>query len=171
MCLRPGGAALTDRALRVCNLPEAARIIDVGCGVGGTLEYLQRKGRHPLIGLDPSGSLLKEAGQRLERQCLVRGKGEVLPFKNGSFDALFCECVLSILADRVAALTECARVLDQAGFLVVSDVFNQEGPRQGEQEVSSQRLSSQGLLTRGVFGGFWRTLVFQCFSGKSTTGF
>jgi ubiquinone/menaquinone biosynthesis C-methylase UbiE len=159
--LRPGGTGLTDRALGVCNLPEGSCIVDIGCGAGGTLEYLQRNGRYHLVGLDPSESLLNETGQRLGRQCLVRGKGEVLPFKNGSTDALVCECVLSILTDRIAALAEFARVLNQAGFLVVSDVFNQGGTKQEEHGVSSQRLPSQGLLTRE---GLWGLLADLGFS-------
>ena len=29
-----GGLTLTDRALALCGLPEGARVLDVGCGVG-----------------------------------------------------------------------------------------------------------------------------------------
>ena len=30
--IRPGGLALTDRALALCQLPAGARVLDVGCG-------------------------------------------------------------------------------------------------------------------------------------------
>lgn len=160
-CIRPGGTALTRRALEVCRFPAGSRIIDIGCGAAGTLEYLKRKDTYCLTGLDPSESLLKQANKRLEQQCFVRGRGEVLPFKNKSFDALFCECVLSILNDRVAALAEFSRVLDEAGFLIMSDVFSQDGPRRGDRELVDQGRPLEGLFTRE---GLWEALAELGFS-------
>lgn len=147
-CIRPGGPVLTERALEVCGLPPGARVADIGCGGGGTLEHLERTGVYRSVGLDYSEPLLGEAVPRLGSGRLVRGRAETLPFKKGSFDALFCECVLSILSDRITALRECARVLKEGGFLIVSDVFAQGGPGQGRPEGNAQRLLAKGLLAK-----------------------
>lgn len=128
-CLRPGGTLLTDRALELCNLPAGSRIVDVGCGAGGTLEHLERAGFRHLVGLDHSGPLLTEAGARLEAARLIRGEAHAIPFGNGSFDLLLCECVLSVLPDRSAALREFARVVREGGYLVLSDVFGKDGDK------------------------------------------
>jgi SAM-dependent methyltransferase len=84
--------------------------------------------------------LLGEAALRLGGARLVMGRAEVLPFEGDSFDALFCECVLSVLDDRMAALDEFARVVKDGGALVISDVF-----RKGEHGRGGQ---TDGLLTR-----------------------
>lgn len=149
--IRPGGAALTGRALEICNLPAGSRIADIGCGAGGTLEYLERVGDYRLTGLDCSEELLEEAALRLDSARLVLGRADVLPFSEDSFDALFCECVLSVLDDRMAALREYARVLKDGGYLIVSDVFTPGSPdreRVGEEtrHLHSRRLPAQDDL-------------------------
>jgi len=135
-CIRPGGTLLTDQALELCNLAAGSRIADIGCGAGETLLHLERTGRYNLLGVDFSEALLDEAATRLESVRLVHGRAETLPFEKGAFDALLCECVLSILDDRIAPLTEFFRVLKGGGFLIISDVFSKAGDGGG------------GLLTR-----------------------
>jgi arsenite methyltransferase len=152
-CIRPGGPALTERALEFCSLPPGSRVADIGCGAGGTIEHLQRAGVYHSVGLDYSEALLGEAVPRLGFEGIVRGRAETLPFKKGSFDALFCECVLSILSDRITALREFARVLKEGGFLIVSDVFGQGGPGRGQPETRSQGLTTIGLLAKEDLAG------------------
>jgi len=147
-CLRPGGTLLTDKALEICKLPSGSRIADIGCGAGGTLEHLERAGDYRLVGVDCSGPLLGKAASRLRSGRLIQGRAEALPFKKDSFDALFCECVISILDDRLTALREFARVLKDDGFLILSDVFGKEGPCQGRLEGDSQGFSDKGLLAK-----------------------
>jgi arsenite methyltransferase len=136
--MRPGGSLLTGRALEFCGLPEGSRVADIGCGAGGTLEHLERAAIHRPVGLDCSMALLEEAGPRLGSAQLVRGRAESLPFKDALFDALFCECVLSILEDNARALQECARVLRGGGFLILSDVFAAPVPAGVRPEADSQ---------------------------------
>jgi arsenite methyltransferase len=145
-CIRPGGPVLTDRALKICSLPPGSFVADIGCGAGGTLEHLERTGVYHTVGLDCSGPLLGESVPRLESGRLVHGMAETLPFKKGSLDALFCECVLSILSDKTTALLEFVRVLRAGGFLIISDVF-----RQGDPDRSQPEMKLQGLHTRGLF--------------------
>ncbi len=126
-CIRPGGPVLTERALEICSLPPGSLVADVGCGAGGTLEYLERTGLYHLVGIDPSETLLREASSRLETARLFRGEAETIPFENDTFDLLFCECVLSIVDDKPAALDEFARVVKEGGLVAISDVFSKDG--------------------------------------------
>jgi len=160
-CIRPGGPVLTERALEICNLPSGSCVADIGCGAGGTLEHLGQTGVYNAVGLDYSESLLGEAVPRLLRGWLVRGRAETLPFKKGSFDALFCECVLSILTDRTAALLEFAWVIKDGGFLIVSDVFGQGGSGEERLEGESQRIRTEGLLKKKDLLGFLTRLGFS----------
>lgn len=121
--IRPGGLILTERALDLCSLPDGARVLDVGCGVGATVEFLCRERHQAAIGVDTSSLLLKEGIERRPNLALLQGTAENLPFRSGSFSALFCECVLSLLPDSALVLKEFARVLNPEGFLILSDVY------------------------------------------------
>jgi SAM-dependent methyltransferase len=147
-CIRPGGPDLTKRALETCSLPANSRVADIGCGAGGTLEHLERTGVYRSVGLDYSETLLAEAIPRRASGRLIRGLAEMLPFKKSCFDALFCECVLSLLREWTAALHEFARVLKEGGFLIVSDVFGRGSAGQGHSEEESQGPRTRGLLAK-----------------------
>jgi ubiquinone/menaquinone biosynthesis C-methylase UbiE len=159
--ISPGGLVLTERALEICSLRPGSRIVDIGCGAGGTLEYLERSGSYHAVGLDPSEILLREVNPALMPRRTIRGLAEILPFKRASFDALFCECVLSIITERLTALHEFARVLKQEGLLIVSDVFCQGNPKRGQQETESQGFQTKRLLTKKDLLGTLARLGFS----------
>jgi SAM-dependent methyltransferase len=123
--IRPGGLALTDRALALLPFAAGSRLLDCGCGAGATLSRLCTAGFRP-VGLDLSAALVAEAGCRVPGRVL-RAKAGRLPFAAAAFEGAFCECVLSALADPEAALAELARVLVHGGYLVVSDLYLQAG--------------------------------------------
>jgi len=161
-CIRPGGPVLSERALEICSLFPGSRVADIGCGAGGTLEYLERTGVYRSAGLDYSEVLLAEAVPLLvPGRPLIRGRAEILPFKGGSFDAVFCECVLSILTNRLAVLREFTRVLKETGFLILSDVFGQGNPNCGKPETKPQELLTKELITKQDLVGVLPRLGFS----------
>jgi arsenite methyltransferase len=120
--IRPGGLALTERALAFCRLPAGAGVLDVGCGVGATVGFL-REHRFAAFGVDTSFLLLERGIGAGPNPGLLRARAEHLPFSDRCFRALFCECVLSLLHDPAEALGEFARVLRPGGYLILSDVY------------------------------------------------
>jgi arsenite methyltransferase len=147
-CIRPGGPVLTEEALRFCNLPSGSIIADIGCGAGGTLKRLERTGIYSTVGIDISEPLLAEAASHLASGRFILGCAESLPFKHSTFDAVFCECVLSILNDRVTALTEFARVLKEGGFLILSDVFRQDDAMKLKHAHGNRILGKDDIFRR-----------------------
>ncbi len=124
--IRPGGLALTDRALALCALPAAARLLDIGCGQGATARHLAGDYNYSAIGLDLSALLLQAAGPppvQLPGPALVRAPGEFLPLAEAAFDAVLAECCLTVMAGPDRVLTECYRVLRPGGWLIVSDIY------------------------------------------------
>ena len=131
--LRPGGVALTWRALELARQltlwPHNARVLDLGCGPGETVALL-REGGMAAVGLDISASLLAEALARNGRMPLIRacaGAAPGLPLRTASLDGVFCECVLSVLPQRQGVLAELARVLRPGGVLVWTDLYVRPG--------------------------------------------
>jgi ubiquinone/menaquinone biosynthesis C-methylase UbiE len=117
--LRPGGFELTDRAAERIGLVPGQRVLDVGAGLGATVARLRSRYGVRAWGVEPSSDQLSRADGQ---PGLVRGCGDRLPFRSGTFDALFCECVLSLFDDRPGGLAEFYRVLRPGGFLVLSDL-------------------------------------------------
>ncbi len=113
--LRPGGTALTRRALELCSFAPEADILDIGCGKGASLALLQQ------LGLNGTG---------LDRECsleapfpFVQADAENPPFPDDSFDGLLCECVLSLLPGAAHALQRFSAMLRPEGRLILSDLY------------------------------------------------
>lgn len=118
--LRPGGFALTDKAVLYGGLKPRARVLDVGCGNGASVRRL--RARHGLcaFGVDYSAEQVR-AGHR-EGLPIARGDGTRLPVCTEAVEAVFSECVLSLIPDASAALGEFWRVLKPEGLLVLADL-------------------------------------------------
>ncbi len=121
--LRPGGLDLTQRALSYCGLPAGARVADIGCGMGATVEHLRRHHRLRAVGLDRSAGMLGRTRQRNSGLPLVKGDAARLPFEDGGLSAVLCECSLTLVDDIDAAWREIRRVLAPGGFLVLTDIY------------------------------------------------
>jgi arsenite methyltransferase len=160
-CMRPGGCVLTEKALEICGLPPGSLIADIGCGAGETLELLGKTGLYHAVGVDYSEILLQEATPRLVSGHIVQASADSLPFKQKVFDAVFCECVLSVLPDRRRALLEFAGVLKQGGFLILSDVFARDCPGPGSPENRSQETWGKGFILKEELLSFLTGLGFS----------
>lgn len=106
------------------HVPRGARrVLDLGCGTGFFLAELDA--RHPgAVGLDISHDMLKVSGQYVPRARIVTGDAEKLPFRPGSFDAVFCKGSLHHTRDHVGFLENCRGALSNEGVLVMSEPCN-----------------------------------------------
>lgn len=150
--LRPGGAALTSRALSLLLLEPEAVVLDVGCGPGETLGLLMRSG-YRAYGLDLSAPLLREARAH---GPVIRGTAEALPFQTGTVKAIFCECMLSLAEDKGAVLAEMYRVLCSEGYLILADihVHNPSSPRSPSKECLAGAVTLERLEALLSVSGF-----------------
>lgn len=119
--------ALDDAMLALAQVRDGHRVLDAGCGVGGTLATLdERLSRVELHGLniDPAqidaarACVRPRAGNRVAFHV---GDARALPFEAASFDVVLAiECIAHFLP-RGRFLAEAARVLAGGGRLVLSD--------------------------------------------------
>ena len=117
--LRPGGLELTRKGLDLCAFPPGARLLDIGCGAGASLDLLRALG-YEAIGLDLSRKLLLEASDNSPR---VQGDSGALPFADSSFDGLVSECVLSLSTEPAALVCEWGRAMKPGSRILFSDLY------------------------------------------------
>lgn len=102
------------------------RILDIGCGTGGTLLPMLQYGFEPqrCFGIDILQDRIAAARKRLPNMTFKCGSAEHVPFAEGSFDlATMFTCLSSILSDSVrrAVCRESIRVLKPGGWVLIYD--------------------------------------------------
>lgn len=97
------------------------KILDIGCGTGYHLEFLERKKMkiESLIGIDISFQMLSEARKKVSCD-LIQAKAEELPFTDNSFDTILCFFTVLNLCDYNKAIEEIYRVLHKNGLAIIS---------------------------------------------------
>lgn len=98
-------------------------VLDVAAGTGLVSRDLAARLSVNVISLDPSGPMLRagipanEAAGLADRIHPVLGRAEVLPFADGTFDALTFTYLVRYVDDPAATLRELARVVRPAGSI------------------------------------------------------
>jgi ubiquinone/menaquinone biosynthesis C-methylase UbiE len=121
--LRPGGFVLTDKAVEFCKFSREDSIMDLGCGMGATLNYLHETYNIEAVGIDPSEKLIDLGRKNYEYANFIKGRGEQIPFENESFNGVFAECTLSLMENLNSVMEEVFRVIKSEGWFVVTDVY------------------------------------------------
>ncbi|MBI5432898.1 MAG: class I SAM-dependent methyltransferase [Planctomycetes bacterium] len=103
--------------------PGSRRVLDLGCGTGFFLAELDQK-RPGAIGLDISHAMLRVSEQYVPGARLVTADAEKLPFRERSFDAIFCKGSLHHTRDHIGFLANCRRALSRDGVLIMSEPCN-----------------------------------------------
>ncbi len=101
------------------------RVLDLGCGGGDTtLELARRFPSAKIVGLDYDYHQIRRAQRRAQHRNLsfLAGDGKNLPFKKGSFDAVFAFDVMHHIEHYQRALREVRRVLCRGGYFCCVDV-------------------------------------------------
>jgi SAM-dependent methyltransferase len=93
-------------------------ILDVGCALGGFLDYLSEKGFKRLSGVDMTETYVEQA--RLKNTYRIEiGNAESLPFDDHVFDVIVMEQVLEHLFNPLQAFQEARRVLRKGGIFCI----------------------------------------------------
>jgi SAM-dependent methyltransferase len=123
-----------DIAPIASRVSAGARVLDAGCGSGKMIVPLARAG-YRVVGMDIVMEGLREIRARGDYD-LVAGDVRILPFCDGTFDAVVCYDVLQHLLEpeRVRVVEEIKRVLVPGGIVLIEG-FGRGDMRYGGNEV------------------------------------
>ena len=109
------------------QLDPGDQVLDIGCGTGIDIPLLYHRvgseGR--VVGIDISKGMICRARKRISRNPsvsipLVQGNALYLPFESKSFDAVFCDYLISTV-HAVKAIKEAFRVAKPGASMVFAD--------------------------------------------------
>lgn len=117
------GDRYRHQALRAAGLAPGMRLLDVATGTGPVLRAAVAIGGATgmAIGLDPSRGMLRQCRTRCAAP-LLQGRGEHLPFRNGSFHMISMGYGLRHVTDLRELFVEYGRVLKPGGRLLLLEI-------------------------------------------------
>lgn len=111
----------TESSLELLGGVRRRDVLELGCGAARWAAGLSSRGAR-VVGLDVSANRLKQAKEVLRRARrpvpLVRADAERLPFRDRSFDIVFCDYGAMTFCDPDRTVPEASRVLRPGGRLV-----------------------------------------------------
>ncbi|MDQ1086227.1 bifunctional 2-polyprenyl-6-hydroxyphenol methylase/3-demethylubiquinol 3-O-methyltransferase UbiG [Siphonobacter sp. SORGH_AS_1065] len=146
------------------------RVLDAGCGTGGLLESLRKRGYTQLQGLDASEDAVaftRQRGFQVQHHNLLH----IASFQPGeTFDVIVCDDVLCYLSEEqiVKVLTEFRRKLRPGGiFISNNNAFNWLGGTHAAAlnihrrfVLSDLKTYAQQVGLRIRQGGYWSLVLF-----------
>lgn len=109
------------------------RVVDVGCGAGFDSLIAARMvgSQGQVTGVDMTAAMLEKARRSaiaagLTNVEFLEGYAEALPVPDAWADVVISNGVLNLMPDKVATLTEMARVLKPGGRLQIGDILVQK---------------------------------------------
>lgn len=109
---------LSDYLAREGGLPNAARILEIGCGTGHNLPMLAQFGEVDAIEIDDTARAMASA--RLGKPVGSAPLPELTGVEPGSYDLVAVLDVVEHVEDDVAALKAMARVLKPGGKILIT---------------------------------------------------
>jgi SAM-dependent methyltransferase len=122
--LHPGGLDLTKKLADRLGISESDTVLDVACGVGSTVSFIESNYKCSALGIDLSGKLAKKASSlsRTRRLGFAKADGENLPFESESFTTVISECSLCLMPESHRGISEALRVLKHGGRFGITDL-------------------------------------------------
>jgi ubiquinone/menaquinone biosynthesis C-methylase UbiE len=128
-----GGREATMELATLAGLRQGCWVLDVGCGLGGSVRYLVDEHNCRATGLDSTREYVEAAKALTEMVGLsakaefIQGSGLEIPFPDDSFEVVWTQHAQMNIADKRRFFSEMSRVLKLGGRLVFHEILQGEG--------------------------------------------
>ena len=176
------GRTATEELAALAEPARGQRLLDVGCGLGGTARYLAARIGVEVVGVDLTpeycrlGSMLTERVGLADRIEFRAADALELPFGDGSFDQIWTEHLTMNIADKPRLFRQLRRVARVGGRLAFHEVVAGPGgeihfpvPWAPGPEISF--LVPADELRATVERGGWRVLAWRDATAPALTWF
>jgi len=124
----------------------SSKMLDVGCGLGGSTRYISKKYKCHATGITLSSFQVKRAtelsvAQNLGNLCHFQTADALyMPFDDNSFDLVWSLESGEHMPDKEKFISECVRVLKPGGKLIVATWCHRESPLNGAESKLLTRI-------------------------------
>lgn len=151
------------------------RVLDAGCGIGGSAIYLSKNYHCETTGI----SIVPHQIQQAKAKALEHGVDEITefivadycetPFEDHSFDVVWAIESVCYVVDKSEFIKEAHRVLKPGGKLIVADGFRLNQQLSEKEELIMKRWEAGYAVERlGVDSEFDTSLRLHGFTGIET---
>jgi tocopherol O-methyltransferase len=167
-------ARLAERAA----IPEGARVLDVGCGFGGSALWLARHRSCNVLGITISPVQLRRASEQARAEGLQNRvrflvmDANHLDLPPASFDVVWIIECSEHLADKPAFMQACARVLRPGGKLALCAWLATQAPGPEQAQLIAevcQGMLCPSLASRQEYVSWMRAAGFDDISAEDIT--
>jgi len=141
---------LIEHLARLAKIPQGARILDVGCGFGGSSVYLCRKFAATTTGITISDVQVRMANEAAAKERVnarfYRMDAEAMSFEE-KFDVLWSVESISHYLDRGRFFAAAANFIQSGGLFALTDWFKKPGLT-GAQEKKYIAPMEKGMFVR-----------------------
>lgn len=137
---------VVDKYVSQLNITKQEKILEIGCGLGRVLDWMNKKYLCDVAGIDVCEDAIGMAKKNLPHfsQQILCAPVEKIPFNDGSFDFVICWGVYD-LTKQDNALSEMARVLKIGGKILLTGRNDNYHTTDDEAKIAEINIIKKGI--------------------------
>jgi phosphoethanolamine N-methyltransferase len=119
-----GGIDSTKVIFKENRIPKGAKVLDVGCGIGGPAKFLYDTFNADVLGVDLASNCIRIATKRYESNPnlnFIVADALVHPFEDNSFDLIYSRDVILHIASKDKLFSRLFAATKPGGGLIMTD--------------------------------------------------
>ena len=133
---------IAKNIIKMMNIKKDDKILEVGCGVG----FLSREfNNYDYYGVDYSAPIIKKHKSFYQKHNVVVSEANRLPFKNKTFDKIFCFGVVQYFPDKEYTDETVSEMLRLAKDLIFLGDLKSEATKKEHFVYSRETLVKRGF--------------------------
>ncbi len=120
----PGEIESIEKLLNFFPDSKSIKVLDYGCGLGGTLDYIRSKGYRNIIGIDIDADSINYARDKYgngEKELFYTSLSPAFTAVHNNFDLIYSINVFYLITDKSGLLEQLYKISQKGTYLIISD--------------------------------------------------